>query len=247
MKIFLTSDSFISVRDENGVKIGTKLDQSNAFASNLKKLTGKGNFVFVCNDPVNFEWNDNSSQRMFDCLKENKFNLKECVVLDNRNKKRSKEILLSAGLIFLQGGQLERQYKFLKQIKFKKWAKKTSAVIVGKSAGAMNLCKIKYNYPDEDYVPGMKKWLRGLGFSENIIIPHFNLINGNEYCPENINLLQEHFIPDSHKKDLLALTNGAYILQVDGKETLFGQAYVIRGGKITEICKGGKRKNLNKK
>lgn len=245
MKLFLASEGFISIK-ENGVTIKREIDTSNLFFDNLKKFIKKyDNFVFI---PNNFDFadiNEISAQGIADAFVEKLSKFKSIVVLDKQNIKQAKSILENADFIFLQGGKPEEQYKFLKKIKFAKIVPATNAVVVGKSAGAMNMCKICYNYPEEgDVLPCTKKWTKGLGFVDKIIIPHFNTENGNQYCSSDINLLTDVFIPDSYGKEFFALKNGSYILVEDRKETLYGECYLIKNGIVEKICENNQSKVL---
>lgn len=255
MKLFLASEGFISIR-ENGVTIKREIDTANLFFDNLKKFIKKyDNFVFI---PNNFDFddiNENSALGIAEAFVDKLSKFKSIVVLDKRNIKEAKSILENADFIFLQGGKLDEQYRFLKKVNFANIISKTNTVVVGKSAGAMNMCKACYNYPEEGDVSACsKKWTKGLGFVDKIIIPHFNTQNGNQYCPSNMNLLTDIFIPDSFEKEFYALTNGSYILVEEGKETLFGECYLIKNGIIKKICennqskvlKGPKQEKINK-
>jgi dipeptidase E len=112
----------------------------------------------------------------------------------------------------------------------------SDAVVLGKSAGAMNMQSRIYNYPETNEEVGLPKWLNGLGYSPYSIIPHFNTVNGNEYCFGDFDLLQEYYIPDSIGEVLYGIPNGSYIYLEDGVFTLHGEAYTVADGKVTKIC-----------
>lgn len=244
MKLFLVSDSLISIR-ENGVTVGKIIDESNVFLLNLKKFIKKyDNFVFIPNAIDAVEQNEFSAKQLDDAFKKQLEGFKQTIVLDNRNKGQAKEILQKADFIFLQGGKLEEQNQFLKDINFVNIVPKTDAVVVGKSAGAMNMCNTVYWYPEEDDEVVTHKWLRGLGLVDLVIIPHFNLENGNQYCPEHSNLLEDYFKLDSFENEMYALKNGSYIL-VEGRNlTIYGECYLIKNGKVEKICEDNKTLQL---
>lgn len=108
----------------------------------------------------------------------------------------------------------------------------------------MNLCEQVYNYPEEDSEVGGQKWYDGIGLCKYIIIPHFNLQNGNEFCFGNFNLLKDYYLPQSMSKKLYALTNGAYIL-IEDNAIVYGESYVIQNGKVEKICGNDQFKILN--
>ena len=243
MKLFLVSDSLISIRDDNGIKIATRIDESNDFINNLKKFISKYDyFVFICNDPLAYEQNDTSAKKMALAFESQLNGFKHTVVLDDRTKANAKEILLSADFIFLQGGKIPVQNQFLKDIDFANIVKQTEAVVVGKSAGAMNMADKVYNYPEEDSEVDEARWYAGVGLCKFIVIPHFNLKNGNEYCFGNFNLLTDYYLPTSIDNKFYALTNGSYILIENGISKVFGESYIIQDGAVTKLCSNNESK-----
>lgn len=243
MNLFLVSDSVISIR-KNDQKIGVKLDKNNKFLKNLKKYCQNcQNFVFVCNDPTLYEDNDYSAKLIFNAFKKNRFNLQSLTVLDNRNTQDCQKILQNADLVYLQGGIIESQNEFLKTIDFAKNIN-TNATLIGKSAGAMHMCKTVYNYPERLEDINNQRWFKGLGYIDLILIPHFNKILGNDYVDPAIDILSNYYLPDSYKNTFYALPNGSYILQTPDQFTIYGEAYVINNGLVSLICKNKKTLSL---
>ena len=244
MKLFLVSDSFIPIRG-NGIKVGTEIDVSNNFLVNLEKQISRyDNFVFICNDPLAFEQNDTSAKKISVAFERQLKPFNNTVVLDNRTKKNSAIILKSADFVFIQGGKIPAQNQFLKNIDFANIIKNTNAVVVGRSAGAMNMAHKVYNYPEEDSEINEARWFSGLGLSDYIVIPHFNLKNGNEYCMGNFNLLTDYYLPTSKGNIFYALTNGSYILIDNKNAVVYGESYIIKDEQVTKICENNKNKNL---
>lgn len=236
MKIFFASDSIISIR-EDGEKIGVSLDTANGFKDRiLNLLSDAKNFVFICNESEYIEHNENSARFIFEELIRSGIPFKGYEVLDDRNKDNARDILSNADFVFLQGGIIATQLNFLKEIGFADIMKDSDAVVLGKSAGAMNLQDVVYNYPETNEDIGNPKWLDGLGYSKYMIIPHFNLDTGNEYCMGDFNLLQDYYIPDSIGHILYGIPNGSYIYLEGGIYTLYGEAYTILDGNVTKIC-----------
>lgn len=243
MKIFLNSQGFISVR-KHGVKIASVIDEKNEFYSNLKKsIKNYGLFVLICNDPEDVERNDESALFIAQAFERQLTKFKNVVVLDSRNASKAKEYLNKADFVFLCGGKIECQADFLKQIKFKENIN-NDCVIVGVSAGAMNLCRIAYNYPEDITELNNPRWIDGLGYFNKIIIPHFKRFCGNMYHPKGVNPLIKFYIPDSMCHEFLALKNGSYILLDENGATLYGKSYLIKDGKVTRICKNKDKTNL---
>ena len=237
MKIFFVSDSVVSIRNENGEKIGIKFDETNGFKDKiLKLLKSAKKFVFICNESQYIEDNESSAKVIFEELKKCGLPFEKYTVLDNRNKNNAREILKDADYVQLQGGIIAPQLEYLKDIDFVDIMKDSGAVVLGKSAGAMNLQSNIYNYPETNEDIGLPKWLKGLGYSPYSIIPHFNLDTGNEYCFGDFHLLDDYYLPDSMGNVLYGIPNGSYIYLEDGIYTLYGEAYTIQDGVITKIC-----------
>lgn len=244
MNLFLVSDSFISIRRKDQ-KIGTKFDKNNKFLKNLTKYCQNAtNFVFICNDPTTPEVNDCSAKFIYDAFIKNKFPLQNYTVLDNRNKDNAKEILNNASIVYLQGGVIESQNTFLREIDFVNNINQ-SATIVGKSAGAMNLCKTVYNYPERIEDLNNQKWYTGLEYVDLILIPHYNKKTGNDYVDPSIGIMSNFYLPDSYKNTFYAIPNGSYILLTPSEFNLYGEAYVINNGQVTQICKNKKCLDLS--
>lgn len=244
MTIFLLSESFKNIY-KNDKKIGCEVDKSNKFEENLTKMLKKcDNFLFICNNPKNFWHGRRNAKLMFKGLSNANLPFKKYKVLSNFTKKNSTKLIKEADLIFIQGGKLEGQLDFLNEINFNENIKSSSAVICGKSAGAMNLQKDVYQYPEEVSEIGCKKWLKGLGMVDVVIIPHFNTENGNKYNFCNLNLIDEYFIPDSKGHKIYALEEGSYILSKDGKNLIYGNAYLFENGIMTKICEDEECKEI---
>ena len=244
MKIFLASQGFISLR-KKGVTTKRVIDEKNHFLDNLKNyINDYGLFVLVCNNPDDYERNDKSAALLSQAFERQLHKFKEVAVIDNRNADKAKEYLSMADFVFLCGGKLQCQIDFLKKINFKENINK-DAVIVGASAGAMNLCEVGYNYPEDVSELGNEKWIKGLGYCDKVIIPHFKRFKGNMYCPKKINLLRKYYLPDSCSHEMFALKNGSYILLDGNGVTLYGKAYMIKNGKVKKICDKEKTLKLN--
>ncbi len=245
MFIFLLSSSFERI-EKNNKKVGVLISEKNNFLNNLKEAINSYNsFVFLANDPQDYEGNDKSANFMAEAFKKQLKPFNGITILDNRTKKDAKSILKNADVVFLQGGKVGKQNKFLYEINFKENINKNS-VLIGKSAGAINLTKISYDYPEVDEEIGMKNWYDGMGLCDITIIPHFNLENkGNEFCFGSFNLLNDYYIPASKKTPLYCLEQGSYITISNNETKIWGNCYLIDKEKITKICEENETKIIN--
>lgn len=245
MKIFLLSESIMSIY-ENGIKIKSEIDKNNSFAENLtKSISSYDSFLFICNNKRAYEANDKSAKMIFDALIDGGYPFKEYFVLDKRSQKDAKSLIEKAGFIYLQGGTLPGQLRFLKKIRFKENIKNSKAVVAGKSAGAMNLGSVVYAFPEKTIEKFKKRFLKGLGYYEYVIIPHFNLDKNGYEFDVGIDLVNKYFIPNSRGRKFYALPQGSYIFLDDDRHFAFGETYIIENGQIKKICENEQSIALN--
>ena len=245
MILFLTSLATLSEYQDD-IKIGSSLNNCNNFVENIKKYAkNASNFVYIANDPNDFEDNDISGKFVFEAFLKQNFPLENLCVIDNRTKHLAQQQLKNADIIFLRGGTLERQINFVKDAGIDKMLEKSNAIIIGQSAGAMILSKSVYQYPETIADFSLEKYITGVGLYNTMIIPHFNPVCGNELCDGSFIPLSDFFLPDSVGKQFLALENGSYILKDQTSCKVFGNAYTIADGKVEQICQTNSCANIN--
>ena len=49
-------------------------------------------------------------------------------------------------------------------------------------------------------------------------------------------MLEDILLPDSYKMSMIALPDRSYIIQQDSQIGMFGEAYLLKDGEITQIC-----------
>lgn len=233
MAFILASWLRTNQKDECGVRHPIPLTDINQILTNIKKYTSKtDSLVWIANDPSDYENNDIRGNCVFDSFDLSGFKFKKRTILDNRNKKQAKEIVENADLIILPGGKVICQINFLKEIKLKALLKNFKGLIMGTSAGAMNLCKVVCNFPDEIADLGQPLWTKGLGFYNKIIIPHFDGETKQYQFPcEEMDIANDYILPASMKKELIWLPNDSYIL-IEDTIKFFGTYYKIKNKKI---------------
>lgn len=163
-------------------------------------------------------------------------------VLNNSTKDKAKELVKNADLIFLCGGHLPTQNTFFNEIGLKELLENTNALIVGGSAGSMNCADVVYCPPElEEEVldENFNRYLKGLGLTNINIMPHFEeyqkmTISGKKYIDDIV-------VPDSKRINIIGLNNGSYIVIKNGASTIYGESYLIKNGKIKQICENIKQ------
>lgn len=235
MKFILTSYLDLCDKDENGNRIAKNFGNKNNILDNIKKYVKKyDNFLFVASNEFNNEATDvyaNVTFESFDLtLPFNNYK-----ILDSRTKEIADELIKEADLILLCGGHVPTQNNFFNNIDLKNKIKNTEALIIGGSAGAINMAESVYCIPElegESTDPNFSRNLIGLGLTNINILPHYDIFK--EFILDNKKFIDEIILPDTYERTIYALNNGSYIL-VDDKNYLYGEAYLLKDGSITKI------------
>lgn len=231
--IFLTSD-IGAQKKVNGQKIVCATDNTYGLVDQIKSVIKPGNFVFVASSPDSHERNEVYAENVFKSLSMAGIDFENKVVVDDRNASEFAEILKGACFVFVSGGYPPSQIEFIKKYGIDKELQKFDGVVVGQSAGAMNLAEVVYNYPDDLSQINDEKFWNGVGLSNITIIPHFDLKNGNPGV-EDVDLINDYFLPDSKVCDLYAVPNGSHIWIKNNIPAFFGKNYLIKNGEIYPI------------
>ena len=233
--IFLTSD-IGAYKKINGEKIPCPLNNSNNLLTQLKEdILSYDNFLFIANDPQDFEKNDGYANSVFACFKLSGLKFKNFILLDNRNVNNSKSLIENADVIYLAGGKIQEQLDFFESINLKELLQQSNAVVIGQSAGSMNLGKAVYSYPEEIEEIDQKLWFKGLGLTNLTIIPHFDENTGNVNTAEEIDLLNDYLLKDSKKETFYCIKNFSHIRIKNNTTTFHGDCFKISNGIISAI------------
>ena len=111
---------------------------------------------------------------------------------------------------------------------------------MGISAGTMNCARIVYAQPEmpgEAKDPDYERFIPGLGLTEYNILPHYNAVKND--IIDGMRLIEDIAFSDSIGHTFFAITDGSYLLQTEEKAEICGEAYMIRDGRIEQICSNG--------
>ena len=213
-------------------------DNRNNFADRLRtSLPGKAYFTFFAAYPDDHSGNDSAAEYFAGVFERTGIRLIGYSVCDSRNADEAEALLEKSDVIMLSGGHVPTQNRFFNEINLRNLLKNYSGVIIGVSAGSMNSADTVYAQPEE---PGegssseYKKFLPGLGLTEYMIIPHYQLTKDN-YLDGRL-LFGEITAEDSFGRCFYILVDGSYILIKNGETHLYGEAYTISNGCIKKIC-----------
>ena len=235
MVLFLTSSPTGPL---DGSRKVDGLDKMNYFVPNLKKYwKPNGKTLIITAFPDDDEANDEMQQFFGNVFRSCGFSVAAFELWDGRTKDYSEETLKSYDVIILGGGHVPTQNTFFKRIHLREKLQGFQGIVMGISAGTMNSADVVYAQPEEGgeaVDPFYERYLTGLGLTKTNILPHYQMVK--DYVLDGMRLFEDITYGDSYGKRFLALCDGSYLLCEDGKETVYGEAYVIFDGQIEKIC-----------
>ena len=241
-KVFLTSDMGCS-KKENGIRCCTKINNENKIIEQIKEsLDNENTFVFITSNPDDYKTNDNYANLTFNSFNISGFDFKKLIIIDNRYLNNLENTIKNSDLIFLAGGNTEIEMNFFEKIKLREILKNYNGVIIGQSAGAINLANIAVCSPEYEEEIGKKYVWPGLEKTNINIEPHFHLETNNPLEEK----LRKELLSLSEKYNIYAIKDGTHIFD-NGKEiTLYGEAYLIKNKIITKISDIGNNISIKK-
>ena len=156
-------------------------------------------------------------------------------VLDGNNTYEARKLVMESDLIVLAGGHVPTQNAFFHRIKLPEILKDYNGVLLGISAGSMNMAKTVYAQPEEpgESGPDYQRFIPGLGLTEIQICPHYQKVR--DYLVDGLRLFEDITYPDSMGNCFYALPDGSYIYQDEDQCLLCGEGYRIRNGRMEQL------------
>jgi len=239
LKVMLTS-ALGATRKIDGMKVPSVLIQRNGFLERLKSIwVQDAKVLIICGTPSDYEKNDSLCNHLKESFGMSGLSVSYIDKCDNRNPEIV-DNLESIDVIILTGGHVPTQNRFMKKLRLRERLCDFDGMIVAWSAGSMNCADIVYAGPEfegEAIDPLYERWISGLGITDINIFPHFQKLK-DDYL-DGLRLIEDITFADSMGHEILALNDGSYIMLDDGQATLYGEAYLIKDGEQTQICKEG--------
>lgn len=235
-KLFFTSNTK-HYHKENDVNVANNIDNINGIVNQIRSiLDGNNTILYVASSPDDYEKVDYYSKLIFDGFKLSGLTFDNYLVLDRRTSNLSEGYVSKADLIFLSGGDSYVENQFFKDIKLKELLENYQGVIIGQSAGSINLAGDVYNSP-EDGVETDERTIHfsGLGLSDVNIEPHFILDTTS--FDENELYQRKHVLNESNIRTIYALCDGSHIVETDEEIIVYGESYLIKDENIILLCK----------
>lgn len=210
------------------------LDKMNDFLKNLRKYwKADARNLMIAATPDSYAQNDEMIEFFGNAVKKDGFTWSAFDLWDRRTKDVSKEALHSYDVIWLGGGHVPTQNQYFKELHLREKMTDFDGIVIGISAGTMNSADIVYAQPEhegESVDPDYKRFIQGLGLTKTMILPHYQMVK--DYYLDGKRLYEEITYGDSYGHEFLVLPDGSYLMSVDGDETVWGEAYYIKDGKI---------------
>ena len=236
MTVFLTS-SPTGPLDRSRIVEG--FDSKNRLVENLKqRWPENARCLLISAAPDQFEFGDHMREHMAEAMEISGLSC-ACVDLwDDRTGDFSAEVLNAYDVVFLGGGHVPTQNEFFQRIGLRETIGAYNGLVIGISAGTMNSADVVYAQPelegestDLDY----QRFIPGLGLTKINVLPHYQMIK--DAMLDGKRVFEDITYPDSVGREFICLVDGSYIICENGAETIWGEAYRIAEGKITQICR----------
>lgn len=236
----LTSD-FKNYEKKDGIKITIPMNNENGIVDQLKKVLNETKkVVFVASDINSTPDSTQSYARIFfDSMKMVGITFDEYYILDGTKIDKARECIENANLIFLCGGDAYNQHLLFEKMNLKLLLSTYSGVVIGQSAGAINMAEHCFNSPEESE-ESEPVFFDGLGLTNINIEPHFvyDVTNFNE----NDKYQRNTIINESYNRAIYGQCNGSHIFIDDNNiVTIYGETYLISNGRIEKICENSQK------
>lgn len=220
------------------------LDPMNHFVDNLRKYWPQhARVLMITAFPQDDAANDQMVGFFAGAIEDAGLPLETLDLWDHRATNKTLRNLLSYHVIMLGGGHVPTQNHFFKMLNLRKnilsyREQRSNGIVIGISAGTMNSADRVYAQPELDgeaLDPNYRRFISGLGLTHTNILPHYQMVKNNML--DGMRLYEDITYPDSMGRRFLILPDGSYLLSEHGKESVWGEAYVLSNGKITQISR----------
>ena len=237
MTLVLTSHIGGSIR-KDGQRIPSSLLPDNDLVTNLKRRWPEcARVLFIAADPNDTEKSEAYRNAFLYAFPFHGMTIRTYAVCDCRNAEIVEQ-LSDCDVVILSGGHVPTQNSFFRHIGLKEKLERYNGIVIGISAGTMNCAETVYAHPElagEAVDPNYRRFIPGLGLTKRMILPHYQMIK--EDVLDGLRVVEDIACLDSYDREFYALNDGSYVISENGVETLYGEAYRIKDGQISMICK----------
>lgn len=216
------------------------LNPENEFIDNLRRRMPKSaRCLFVCSDPDDTAFTDRVAQEMGQAFAEAGFVFSDIAILDRRTDEDAQMMIWSSDFILLFGGHVPTQNAYFQEIGLGQLLENYQGILMGISAGTMNAAGRVYAQPEEpgESDPDFERFLPGLGITDVNVLPHYQQVK--DYTLDGLRLFEDITFADSWGECFFVLVDGSYLLIEDRQTALYGEAYTLHDGQMTQISASG--------
>lgn len=215
--------------------------EKNGFGERLRQaLPENPKVVFAASDPEDHEAMCRFGADVFCALGSSGIYPESYTVLDGQNRENAADIVPFSDLLVLAGGHVPTQAAFFEEIGLGSLLQDYPGVILGISAGSMNMAKTVSAQPEEEgeaLDPEYPRFFPGLDLTEVNILPHYN--QWKDGTLDGLKLMEEITLPDSRGCCFFVLNDGSYFYQDEETLLLCGESRLARDGVLTPLTQDG--------
>ena len=240
MKLFITSSPFVDGADY------AVMDPKNGLVERLQQaLPPYCRCLYICSSPHRRDLNCTFGADIFQNFAQEGMPFSHYAVLDGDNFYEARKLVGQSDLIVLAGGHVPTQNAFFHKIHLPELLRDYNGVVLGISAGSMNMAEIVYAQPEEpgESGPDYERFIPGLGITDINILPHYQKVK--DYLVDDLRLFEDITFPDSMGHCFFALPDGSYIYQDEQIQLLCGKGYSVIDGIMEQINEDGEVLDLN--
>lgn len=217
------------------------LNPANDFVENLRRrFPPRCLALYVCSDPTGTEKTDLYAAAVRASFENSGFRFERFLTLDGRNAAQAAELVGGSNFLILAGGHVPTQNRFFAEIGLKALLQTFEGVLVGISAGSMNCAETVYSQPElpgEALDPAYRRFFPGLGLTARNILPHYQEIK--DEVLDGLRVMEDLAYPDSVGRQFDVFVDGTYLLIENGKEEVFGEAFLLADGELSRVSAAG--------
>lgn len=240
MTLFITSSPFDEAAEM------PLFSNANGFVDRLRAaLPEYPSVTFVASSPERHDLTCRFGADAFTALANAGICPSQWTVLDGMNAEDAPEIVSSSDLLIFAGGHVPTQAAFFRDIALDVLLQDYPGVIIGISAGSMNMARSVYAQPEEPgeaVDPGYARFFPGLDLTEVNVLPHYQKVKDD--LVDGLRLFEDITLPDSRGRCFFAIPDGSYFYQDDSCLMLCGKSCLVRDGVLSPLTQDGEILNM---
>ena len=226
MTLFITSSPFIDGADR------AILSNANEFVDRIRAaLPDNPQVTFICSNPDDRRGICEFAAITTAAFAEVGIPFSGYQVLDGSNASHAYGMITHSDFVVLSGGHVPTQNAFFRKIRLRHILQKYQGVVMGISAGSMNMAEEVYVQPEEpgeSIDPNYRRFAPGLALTQVNICPHYQKVKHT--ILDGKRLFEDITYGDSIGREFFALPDNSYFYQDAHGLLLCGKAWRIRNG-----------------